>query len=77
METDNVVRKEEATSPRVIATSGRGWAFAALVLILLLAAWLAYLGHPNWAGTIAVLDVVGIITAFTNSGAKGKGAEPE
>lgn len=66
IKTDNIVRREEARAPRRITTNGQITALIALVIVLVFAGYLAFLGHAVTAGIIAALDLVGIITAFAS-----------
>lgn len=64
--TDNIVRREEARAPRKVTIGGQITALIGLVLVLVFAGYLAFLGHPVTAGIVAGLDLVGIIVAFAS-----------
>lgn len=79
MDTENYLRRAPYEIPEKLARSGRPWAFAALIAILLFCGYIATLGSPGLviAGIIAALDLVTVMTIFIKVGGLGaKGKRP-
>lgn len=77
---DVEIERLKVTEPARVITSGRRYAFVAMILVLAAGVWLVVTGHAVAGGVVLGLDIVGLVLAFiagqaqTPDGSTGPGS---
>lgn len=67
IDTDNYVRRAAVDNPRDIARRGQILGVVAVVVLFVLAGWVAFLDLPWLAAFLGGINVVGLATAFVRN----------